>query len=112
MKKYVAIAMLGMVLSPLVNAAGNSGWRTIKQIKIESANFITIYPTVDFENPDECGKSNMAMIKFSDLSKDAKLSVALAAYMGGKRIQTYMAGCEPTPWSYTVPVVYNLVIGD
>jgi len=111
--KYVKSLMLLIVAIPcLVSAAGNSGWRNIKNVRIESASFIAIYPTSDFDNPDNCGKSTMAMIPFSDISKEAKLSVALAAYMGGKRVQTYMMGCESTPWGYTVPVVYNLVIGD
>lgn len=110
MKKYIFIALL--LCTNICLGAGNSGYQNIKSIKIEGEQFVAVYPAEAFLNPDNCEKSNIVIIQGSDTYLDKKLSLVLAAYMGGKKIQTYMTGCTSTPWGYTAPVVFNVVIAD
>ncbi|TRY33417.1 hypothetical protein [Aliiglaciecola sp. M165] len=92
-------------------ANGSSGWRGIKHIKAEGTMATLIYPDTAFLNPDNCGRSDFALINFTDPAKQDKVSIALAAFMGGKKINSWFAGCQDTPWGYSVPVMYNITIG-
>ncbi|TRY33418.1 hypothetical protein [Aliiglaciecola sp. M165] len=69
-------------------ANGSSGWRGIKHIKAEGTMATLIYPDTAFLNPDNCGRSDFALIN------------------------SWFAGCQDTPWGYSVPVMYNIIIGN
>lgn len=111
MKKAILMLII-MCFAQQSFANGSSGTRGVKYIKVEDAFATFIYPDTPFLNPDNCGNTTMAMIKFSDPAKDDKVALTLAAYMGGKKISAWFTGCASTPWGYTVPVMYNITIRD
>jgi len=93
-------------------ANGSSGWRTIKQVQIEGASYVVIHPTTAWDNPDSCGTGAYAIIPLTDNTSDKKLSVALTAYMSGKKLGLWFTGCKQTPWGVTAPIIYTLSVGD
>lgn len=113
MKLSIAIITITLLLVTQVSYAnGGSGWRTIKNVKVEGSIATFIHPDTPYLNPDNCGNTTMAMIKFTDPAKEDKMAIALAAFMGGKKISSWFTGCETAPWGYTVPVIYNITIGN
>ena len=111
MKKFILVLVLS-IFALQAFANGSSGWRNLKNIKVEGTMGTFIIPDIPFSNPDDCGRTDIAIIKFSDPAKDDKVALALAAYMGGKKVNSWFAGCASSPWGDTVPVMYNIQIGD
>jgi hypothetical protein len=111
LNKHLLIIAL-FVLSFNAFASGDSGWRNIINVKIEGKNFVAVYSDNPWLNPDSCGKSNLAIVPLTDEAYREKLSVALSAFMGGKRLALWLTGCQQSPWGYTVPVIYTMTIGN
>ena len=109
--KYIVLIILS-VYAVNAHANGGSGYRNINNVKIEGENFIAIYPDTAWANPDDCGNSSLAIIPLSDKAYQAKLSIALSAFMGKKKLALWLTGCQQTPWGYTAPIVYTMTIGD
>jgi len=114
MKKILNITSLILLFisSTTLWANGSSGWRTIKQVQIEGTSYIVIRPTTAWDNPDVCGTVDYAIIPMTDVASDKKLSVALSAYMSGKKLGLWFTGCVQTPWGVTAPIIYTLSVGD
>ena len=111
MNKYIPLIVL-LTLSFNTYANGDSGWRNIVRVKIEGKSFISVHSETPWANPDGCGQSNLAIIPMTDEAHHAKLSLALSAFMGGKKISLWLTGCQQTPWGYTAPVIYTMNIGN
>lgn len=112
MKFTKTILILSLLLVTQFSFAnGSSGWRTIKNVKVEGSIATFVHPDTPFKNPDNCGNTTMAMIKFNDPAKEDKVALVLSAFMGGKGVSSWFTGCADTPWGYTVPVMYNISIG-
>jgi len=110
MKRICFVLML--LLCEHANAGGGSGFRNISSIKIEGSSFIMIHATSAWSNPDGCSKSDQAMVLMSDNARQEKLSLAISAYMSGKKIGFWLSGCSQTPWGYSVPNVYTMTVSD
>jgi len=106
------VFMFLTIYSCFLSAAGSSGLRNITNVAIEGSSFIHIRAATAWDNPDTCGNSDIAIIPASDLTYQAKLSMALSAYMGGKKVIFWFVNCQQTPWGYTAPVVYSMNVGD
>lgn len=111
MIKIISLILL-CIYSTSLYANGSSGWRTIKKVQVEGDSYIVIHPSVAWENPDFCGTANYAVIPLIDNASDKKLSVALSAYMSGKKLGLWFTGCKKTPWGDTAPIIYTLTISD
>lgn len=111
MKRHLFLLLL--VLFPLAGFAnGDGGPRILKNVKIEGDQWILLIPSEPFANPDGCGRSDAAIIRFSDASRDAKLAMALSALAAKQKVQIYFTGCVDTHWGFSFPYAYSIVIGE
>jgi hypothetical protein len=111
MKNYLLLLLLAAF--PLAgNCNGDGGPRYLKNVKIEGDLWILLIPSEPFANPDGCGRSDAAIVRFSDASRDVKMSMALTAFAAKQKVQTYFVGCIDTHWGFSFPYVYSMVIGE
>lgn len=88
-------------------AAGDAGFRKVRDIHIEGTVYAVVYPSGSaFANPDGCGSSNLAIIQTSDGQYNQKLALALTALAQGTQVDFWLNGCLNTPWGYSAPIVY------
>ena len=109
--RYMVLIIL-LVFYVNANANGGSGKRNVSNVKIEGASFIAVYSDTAWDNPDNCGNSNLAIILLSDKLYREKLSVALAAFIGQKKLNLWLTACQKTPWGYTAPIIHTMSISD
>ena len=93
-----------------VYADGTAGERELKKVRVVNGDIITIEAVEGFQNPDNCGSSSFAVIRQDDPGADRKLSLALSAFMGGKKVGAYFTGCVDTVWGHTAPLLYTIYV--
>lgn len=99
-----------VLLSATASGAGPSGIREINSVHIEGGDFVSVEPTVPFDNPDGCGSSTRAFFMASAPGYREKLSLALSAQATGQKINGWLNGCVNTPWGYSVPALFSIAV--
>ena len=86
----------------------SSGWSTsngtgrITYVNAES-NIVRIrLDATDLKNPDNCGKTDVVMLKGDSKNEERQYALIMAAFMANKPVKVYLNGCEPG-WGTTFP---------
>lgn len=112
MKKILVVMLLAIVTPVLINAASSD---IEKILKVEvTEDFFTIYSIDGDFGKQECTTGNPIAFRVSDFpnSHDKMLSIALSAYVSGKKVSMWFSGCQNSPWSGTMPKPTSIVIQD
>ncbi len=109
-KLLTSLVGLGLFVSASASyAGGDSGSRSLKSV-VAHPKFIYIEPTSVFNNPDNCGESNLV---FLDLTHEASRYVyasAMTALTANKNITMWLDGCATSDWGQTYPKVVTLTV--
>lgn len=107
----VAVVLALVVWSSYACAGGASGDRQLARVRVISGDLIVLdVSEQDFNNPDNCGSASLTVINQAEPGADRKLTLALAAFMAGKRVGMWFDGCSSTPWGYTAPHASTLYL--
>ena len=93
-----------------LSANGGSGEREIRAVGVESDQYISVSPTVAFNNPDGCTSTAVAFIVAGAQGYREKMSVALTAQATRPKVDMWFVGCTNSPFGGTVPVIWNITV--
>lgn len=106
-----ASALAAGYLTPL-----GSGVTIQKILAHENGGFTIWVDSASVSNPDGCGDTSKLHVRASTPGHDTMLSVALAAYISGRKVGMWSrTGCDIIPfWGglHTRPIVSDLWITD
>jgi len=102
-----------LLIVPMIAIAGSSGDRKLLQVEVTDVFFTVYSVSTPFAN-EACDVGNPIAFRREDFpgGYDSMLSTALAAYMGGKKISMWFNGCQPSPWTGTMPQPTSIIIKD
>ena len=113
-----ALAAMAILTGAGAVQAGSGGPVLIKEITIEvgkGALITTMSPIGDQGCIDSvnAGRSmQQVVITANDPLFQARYSMALAAFLAGKKVSFYFIGCQATNWGYETPIISLIAISN
>jgi len=111
--RKILVILFISIATPMLASAASSDVDNILKVEVSDA-FFTIYSTDGDFGKQGCTVGNPIAFKVSDFpnSHDQMLSIALSAYVSGKKVSMWFSGCHDSPWSGTMPKATSIVIQD
>ena len=113
-KKIIAASVVGVMTaaSSSAFAAGSSGVRALTNVDVTTTGRALLTPGSDWNNPDGCGRTDVAIVLESNPSIKTFQAVALTAIASGLSVQSFLNGCSDVPFgaAQSIPIIQNFSI--
>lgn len=112
--KILTASVIGVmaVASSSAFASGTSGVRAVSNVDVTTTGRALITPGANWNNPDSCGRTDVAIVLESNPSVKTFQAVALTAIASGLNVQAFFNGCSDRPFgaSQSIPIIQNFSI--
>ena len=113
--KFIAASIVGVMTaaSSSAFAAGTSGVRAVANVDVTTTGRALITPGANWNNPDNCGRTDVAIVLENNPSVKTFQAVALTAIASGLSVQAFFNGCSDRPFgagAQSIPIIQNFSI--
>jgi len=101
------IILLSILFSSISFAGGWTGWAVPTRVDVEGVSGFMVYGA--FGNSGGCTVENQFYVQKGHPQYKEIYATALAAFMGGKKVQTYIHSCGAVGWYSLSPTAFNIM---